>query len=517
MAGGLSVAREGETDVPDAEHGRAIGLPVLLWLAGAVISGFTLRRSIGPLDEGILMQAATRMGDGQWPWRDFSWAYGPGEPLVVMAALKAFGPSLLWWRLLRVAADATAALLVWALVRDERPRWALAAWAAAAVIAAQPVSANPAAPALAFSLAAVLLASRRHPAWAGAAAAAAGFWRPDVGAAAALAAAATAALAAREVWARDVARGGEVARDVVRGGRVPARRAALVALGSAIVVGAALYAPFAIAAGPGRLWDALVVQSTRDGAWWRLPFPDGFHGSDALDFLRWLLPYAALAALIAAVVRARKAPSALAGLLILALGATAYFVSRADEEHAQTLLVLVTAIAAIAEPKLLLGAVLALILVTGAGNRASALLRPPDLATLHVNGSGNVEVSKQDAKDLPRLAQRVQQLTNGPIYVAPRRSDLVTFSDPLLHYLVDRPNVLHRDVLLQAKPSEQEKIVAALRAARPVVIRWTDPASSEPEPNRRGRPSGSRALDDYLSRAYREDSRFGDYVVLVPR
>src|SRR4051794_28889153 len=144
------------------------------------------------------MQAATRMGDAQWPWRDFSWAYGPGEPLVVMAALKAFGPSLLWWRLLRVAADATAALLVWALVRDERPRWALAAWAAAAVIAAQPVSANPAAPALAFALAAVLLASRRHPAWAGAAAAAAGFWRPDVGAAAALAAMATAALAARE-------------------------------------------------------------------------------------------------------------------------------------------------------------------------------------------------------------------------------------------------------------------------------------------------------------------------------
>jgi len=181
------------------------------------------------------MQAATRMADGQWPWRDFGWAYGPGEPLVVMAALKAFGPSLLWWRLLRVAADATVALLVWALVRDERPRWALPAWAAAAVTAAQPVSANPAGPALAFALAAVLLASRRHPAWAGAAAAAAGFWRPDVGAAAALAAAATAALAARED---------------TRGGRRPA----LVALGAAVLVGAVLYLPFSIAAGPGAVW-----------------------------------------------------------------------------------------------------------------------------------------------------------------------------------------------------------------------------------------------------------------------
>src|SRR4051794_5403887 len=142
------------------------------------------------------MQAATLMGGGQWPWRDFSWAYGPGEPLVVMAAGKLLGPSLLWWRLLRVAADATAALLIWALVRGERPRWALAAWAAAAVTAAQPTSANPAGPALAFALAAVLLASRRQAAWAGAAAAAAAFWRPDMGAAAGLAAAATAALAA---------------------------------------------------------------------------------------------------------------------------------------------------------------------------------------------------------------------------------------------------------------------------------------------------------------------------------
>jgi len=31
------------------------------------------------------------------------------------------------------------------------------------------------------------------------------------------------------------------------------------------------------------------------------------------------------------------------------------------------------------------------------------------------------------------------------------------------------------------------------------------------------RPSGSRQLDDFLRSGYREDSRFGDYVVLVPR
>src|SRR4029079_3230653 len=97
---------------------RGVVTLALLWIAAAAVSGFTLRRYLGPLDEGILMQDATRMADGQWPWRDFSWSYGPGEPLVVMALGKVFDPSLLWWRLLRVAADATAAVLVYALVRE---------------------------------------------------------------------------------------------------------------------------------------------------------------------------------------------------------------------------------------------------------------------------------------------------------------------------------------------------------------------------------------------------------------
>ena len=121
---------------------------------------------------------------------------------------------------------------------------------------------------------------------------------------------------------------------------------------------------------------------------------------------------------------------------------------------------------------------------------------------------------------MPRLVERVQRLVppGEPIYVAPRRSDLVTFSNPLLHYLTDRPNVLRRDVLLQAKPQEQARIVAALERTRPkAIIRWTAPESAHREPNQRGRPSGSTALDDYLAAAYRLKARYGDYEVLVPR
>jgi hypothetical protein len=338
-----------------------------------------------------------------------------------------------------------------------------------------------------------LLATRRRPAWAGVLAALAGFWRPDLGVVAALAAAVT--LAGVD------------------------RRYALRCLLAALAAGVLLYLPFAVAAGPARVWTALVVQSTQDGAWWRLPFPAGFHGqgsvfAQAKDFAAWLAPYAALVAVALAAWRPRSP-----GLLILALGAVVYYLSRADAEHAQALLVIACALAAFARPRLVLAAVLALLLVVGVANRASALLRPPELAALHVDGAAGVRVPPGDAAALPRVVALVQRLVppGQPIYVAPRRSDLVTFSDPLLHFLTRRPNVLHRDALLQARPEEQRRIVAVLRRARPrVVIRWTAPESARPEPNRRGRPSGSRALDDYLGAAYRRTAAYGDYEVLVP-
>ena len=78
--------------------------------------------------------------------------------------------------------------------------------------------------------------------------------------------------------------------------------------------------------------------------------------------------------------------------------------------------------------------------------------------------------------------------------------------------------MLHRDALLQARPEEQERIVAALERARPrAVIRWLDPISARPEPNERGRPSGSTALDEYLDTAYEPQWRYGAYEILVPR
>ena len=43
------------------------------------------------------------------------------------------------------------------------------------------------------------------------------------------------------------------------------------------------------------------------------------------------------------------------------------------------------------------------------------------------------------------------------------------------------------------------------------------PSEAEALPRKRGRPSGSRALDEYLADAYVPAGRFGAYEVLVPR
>ena len=499
-------------------------LPAVLWLAAAAISAFTLRRYLDPFDEGLLMAAVDRIAAGQWPYADFTWPYGPGHPLLLTLAADAFGPSVLWWRLVRVAADATVALLAFALVRRSADaRWGTAAWLACAVTMAQPSLANPFPVALALALGAVLAAATGRPILAGVLAAMAAAWRLDFGVIACLAALAAAGPPTRRPA---VSRGRDrwpprARRAITALDRSPPRprwRIVVAAVAGTVLV----YAPFAVAAGPGELWRALAGGSLDDGRAWRLPFPLAYDGPlrawppgdflhDAKDLIGYQLPLVAvlgLAAGLAAValraMRERRVDPIAAGLGVLALGGLAYLLSRADEFHQQPLAVAVAALlactaAAARRPwaRAALAAPIAFIVLAGTANRVSALVLPPDLRPVDLPGVPGIRVPPAEADALPRLVAEVQRLTapGEPIYVAPRRSDLVTFNDPLVHYLTRRPNVLREDALLQARPEEQARIVATLRRERPVVVRWTDPLSSRPEPNERGRPSGSRLLD----------------------
>ena len=105
-----------------------------------------------------------------------------------------------------------------------------------------------------------------------------------------------------------------------------------------------------------------------------------------------------------------------------------------------------------------------------------------------------------------------------PIYVAPLRSDLVSYTSPIVYVLADRDNAGGRDFGLLTGEKAQRDIVERLQATMPrVVVRWTDPLSSKVEPNRRGRSSGVHLVDEYIASHYRLLERLHHYDVLVLR
>jgi hypothetical protein len=170
--------------------------------------------------------------------------------------------------------------------------------------------------------------------------------------------------------------------------------------------------------------------------------------------------------------------------------------------------------------KIAAAAVFALMLAHGVANRVSALFGPPALAAVHVDTADGAEAPPREARALEQVVAAIHARVppGEPIYVAPRRSDLVAYSNTILYVLADRDNAAQRDFGLLTSPAEQQRIVDQVRAARPkVVVRWTDPLSSKPEPNLRGRSSGAHQLDDYLASDYRLLARLYHYDVLVPR
>ena len=527
-------------------------LLAFLYAAGVLISAFTVLRGIDPFDEGLILSAAARVADGQLPYQDFPWPYGPAHPYLLAAASELFGESLLWWRIVRVACDAGVALLVFVLVhRAVGLKWGLAAWLCAACAMAQPVSANPFPPALLLGLAAFAVATapgppRRWWLWAGLLIGAASAWRLDF------------ALYA----------GGAVAiTALVRPpGDVGARALAVARFaGAAMAAGLLVYAPFLISSGPAEMYDELIGKSSSERDYWTLPFPFSYDGSfrlwppgglgeDAKDVLGFYVPllsvigFAVVAAGGALALRkmVRCSPEQrsgcapppgkglwlVAGLLVFGAGTLLYLLSRTDEFHANpAIVVLAVALPLCAAGARPLGtpggvvagtavAVFALLLTYGVANRASALVQPQPYETLALDVADGVKAGPSDARALPAVVKFVQGAVppGEPIYAATARSDLVRFSNPLLYVLTDRPNVLDRDVGLFALPSAQREIVDALEREQPrAVVRWTDPISSRAEPNLRGEPSGSRLVDEYLRAEYRVGLKRGEYEVLVPR
>ena len=320
-------------------------LPWLLFAGTAVVVFGAAMYGIQPNDEGLMLQAAARIADGQVPYRDFWWFYPPGQPLLLGALWATLGPSLLAWKVVRALAAGAVAVLAWRLARrGGAPDWAAGlTWLVSTAALAYPSGPHPYPITLALCLGALLCLER--PALAGALTGVAAFWRLEF--AAYLALGALLAYAVREYRSR----------------------AALHYAGAAIAVAGALFAPFVVMAGPGDAFELLIRYPLLDfGDYQSLPFPldydgtlntsslGGFLSDSAESLLLFYLPLALVLALAAGLAAGaltfRRDEWWRVAVAVFSLGMLHYLLARADAFHTAPLAVMIAVLAAWAAPAL---------------------------------------------------------------------------------------------------------------------------------------------------------------------
>ena len=486
---------------------RAPGLLLDLGLlaAGVLLAAVTITSGVGHHDEGLMLAWAERLAGGQWPYRDFWSNYPPGQALVGAVLVKAFGPSLLAWRIVRVLTGAVAALLAFRLVRGRGASLpiALLAWLAVAGSLAWPLTPGPGAGAVLLAFAALLAAPRSLAAGA-ALAGLAMLFRVEVGAMAAAGVALTA----------------------------PDSRAAWRAARLAAATGLAALAPFLVVAG-GDMLDQTAGFVTIAGLQrTALPLDPAGAGTDPNKLLELWFPALLLAgaALVAAWIAAtRPLRRDVTAVPLVGIGA-AYLLARPDEFHlvplAPALAVAAATGAAVTRGtawRAALLAVVAVIALHGVERQAGLLRHPGDQAAVPGGVGDGVRMPAPEAAALRRLIPRVRALTphGEPVLVAPPRYDRVRVGDPLLNVLLRRPNPSRYDVIqpgVVTTADVQREIARDLRRTRtPVVVRWSGAAARRVEDNGSGRSSGVHLLDRVIARDYRLHARYGDWVVLVRR
>ncbi len=461
----------------------------LLFVAGALFAGLAVRNGIAPHDEGLMLAAARRVADGQLPYRDFWFNYGPAQPYVLAALQALTGPSLLAWRIWTVLVEAAAALLVFEAVAPRSRRWALAGWAAAIATLAWPSLPGPNAPGLALALAAVVLAGSR-PRAAAAVAGAAALMRPELGLAAVVAVGLLSGV--RTLWP-----------------------AAAVAVGG--------WLPFLLAS-PSGVYDGTVgflrIQHLQ-----RTPLPLSYDGgADPNKLLEFYLPLVLVlgcAAYLAWALWRRPGRVALAPLPLVVVGLL-YLLGRPDEFHlilAGTALALALSTAAThdATVRVAAGVLLGLIVLHGVDRQAGRVRHPGPQAAVPGPAGDGVRTAPAEARALAQLRRR---LPPGPVLVVPPRLDRVSVGDPLLYTILDRDNPSRYDVIqpgLVTTDEVQRELIADLRRTRATVIVWTDPRATRVEDDGAGRERGSRRFTRYLLQRYRYGFRAGPFLVEVPR
>jgi hypothetical protein len=471
-------------------------IDVVLWLAAAALSAFTILREIGPHDEGLMLQGAARVAHGQWPYRDFWTNYPPGQFVLLAGLQKVLGASLLSWRVLTVVLDATVSVLAFRLVaREAGERIGLLAWLAVAGAMAWPVTPGPNPTALALGLGAMLAAPRR-PLLAGALAGAAVWFRIEIGVACALGV-------------------------LIAWGDPPPTREALERFGetfAAVVV--VLWLPFLLA-GSGDAWHDIVGFLGQQDLQ-RLPLFVDPHTLKPDKVLEAMFPIVLLALAVGwmAYVAIRRPPRMLLGALPLVVVGAFYLLGRADPFHLVPLSVALAIALTLPGRTLLLVGVM-LIALHGLDRRGGQLLHPPAQAAVPGGAGDGVNTTPADAAALRRLVPYVRRLTphGAPVFVAVPRYDRVRVGDPLLNVILGRPNPTRYDVVqpgVVTRAGVQREMVRELRGTNVVVV-WHDPRATQTEPNGSSHSSGVFVLQRYLARNFSAARRFGVYEVLRRR
>jgi hypothetical protein len=465
---------------------------LVLWLAAAALAAFTLTRGIAPHDEGLMLQGASRVAHGQWPYRDFWANYPPGQFVLLAGLQKLFGASLLSWRIVLVAIDATVSVLAYRLVLRHTNRcWALLAWLAVAGAMAWPALPGPNPTALLFGLGALLAAPQR-PLLAGALAGVAAWFRIEIGVACAIG-------AALACW--------------------PAPpRAALVRLGGTFAgVAVVLWLPFLIAGGGDAWHDIVGFLGQQDLQ--RLPLWVDPHTLKPDKLLEAAFPVIliALGIVWAGFIVARRPAVATLAALPLAVVGVGYLLGRSDVFHLVPLsIALAIGLAVPGRTVLIVG--VAIIALHGLDRRGEQLIHPPAQAAVPGGVGDGVQTTPDDAAALRGLVPFVRRLTPGgaPVFVAVPRYDRVRVGDPLLNVILRRPNPTRYDVVqpgVVTTAKVQREMVRELADTNVVVV-WHDPRATQTEPNGSARSSGVNILSRYLTRAFRPVRRFGVYEVL---
>jgi hypothetical protein len=481
-------------------------IAVALFGVGCGIAAIRLRSFVLLHDEGLALQAAARIADGDWPYRDFWWNYGPGQPLL-LAALQPLtgGPSLLVWRLLWVVEVAATGVLVFLLVRRAGGLpWALVAWAAALFLLVAARLPHPHVAVTVLALAALLLA-RTRPAVAGMLGGIAVFFRPELG-----------------VFA--------VAAVALAAGSSGARRA----LAAASVSSLLLLLPFIVVAGPGRFLGQTIGFDLSDQPLQRLPLAGSPPaGADLIDRLHYQLPLllvcataAAIALVLFSATRKRPTRDALA-LAVLGAGGAVYLLGRADLFHLVPLAAVAPALLALAatakgRPRIapwLCAAALAVLLVDGVTRRIDILDTAGATALVPGRAGDGIRTDPATAAPLARVGALLDREAPGaPIWVANARHDRVTSGATLAYVILDRKNATRYDVMQPGVVTErgvQEEIAADLTRTSAPVVRWLGASGALREDSAAARMSGSRLLDGFLARRYRVAATVGEWQLLL--